>query len=150
MTIKVWDYSREYEADKQEVLTTIQEVLESGQLILGENVKAFEEDPNFQRGTAPNPEEIDQALLKSDTSGYSGYTFEGDPSIYVGSINNPSAETAATTTHEGIHNALDPALTGIGEGVIQGTISDSGSALGDEYNTQEIMTNYLSNQGIIL
>ena len=34
MTIKVWDYSREYEADKKKVLTTIQEVLESGQLIL--------------------------------------------------------------------------------------------------------------------
>jgi len=110
-----------------------------------ENVKAFDEDPYFQRGTAPNPEEIDRALLRSDTSGYHGYTFKGDPSIYVGSINNPSAETAATTTHEGIHNALDPALTGIGEGVIQGTISDSGSALGDEYMTEEIMTNYLSN-----
>jgi len=110
-----------------------------------ENVKAFEEDPYFQRGTAPNPEEIDRALLRSDTSGYKGYTFEGDPSIYVGSINNPSAETAATTTHEGIHNIFDPALTGIGEGVIQGTISDSGSALGNEHMTQEIMTNYLTN-----
>ena len=110
-----------------------------------ENVKAFEEDPNFQRGTAPNPEEIDQALLRSDTSGFKGYTFPADPSIYVGSINNPSAETAATTTHEGIHNALDPALTGIGEGVIQGTISDSSSALGDEFTTEELMTNYLSN-----
>ena len=48
-------------------------------------------------------------------------------------------------THEGIHNLFDPALTDIGEGVIQGTISDSGSALGGEYTTQEIMTNYLSN-----
>ena len=44
MTIKVWDYSREYEAEKKEVLATIQEVLESGQLILGENVKAFESE----------------------------------------------------------------------------------------------------------
>jgi len=65
--------------------------------------------------------------------------------MYVGSIDNPSAKTAVATTHEGIHNVFDPALTGIGEGVIQGTISDSGSALGNEYMTEEIMTNYLTN-----
>ena len=29
-----------------------------------ENVKAFEEDPNFQRGTAPNPEEIVKLYLE--------------------------------------------------------------------------------------
>ena len=110
-----------------------------------ENVKAFEDDPYFQIGTAPNPEKINKHLLKEDTEDFMGYTLPNTWNMYVGSVDNPTAETAATTTHEGIHNIFDPALTGMGEGVIQGTISDSGSALGDEYNTQEIMTNYLSN-----
>jgi len=110
-----------------------------------ENVRSFEEDPYFQRGIAPTPEEIDRDLLARDVGGNYGYTFKGDPSMYVASKYNPTAETAATTTHEGIHNIFDPALTGIGEGVIQGTISDSGSALGTEFNTEEMMTNYLSN-----
>ena len=110
-----------------------------------ENVRGLGDHPFFQRGTAPNPEEIDKALLKSETEGFQGYTTPGNWEMYVGSVDNPTAETAATTTHEGIHNIFDPALTGMGEGVIQGTISDSGSALGGEWTTQEIMTNYLSN-----
>jgi hypothetical protein len=110
-----------------------------------ENVRSFEEDPYFQSGTAPNPEEVDRGLITRNVGGNYGYTMKGNPLMYVESKYNPTAETAATTTHEGIHTALDPTLTGIGEGVIQGTISDSGSALGGEYTTEEIMTNYLSN-----
>jgi hypothetical protein len=110
-----------------------------------ENVKEFEDDPYFQIGTAPNPEKINQHLLKSDTEGFMGYTLPETWNTYVASKENPTAETASTVTHEGIHNLFDPTLTGIGEGVIQGTISDSGSALGDDYMTEEIMTNYLSN-----
>src|SRR5687768_5927928 len=40
--IKVWDYLREYHAEKTEVEEAISQVLESGMLILGENVKNFE------------------------------------------------------------------------------------------------------------
>jgi dTDP-3-amino-2,3,6-trideoxy-4-keto-D-glucose/dTDP-3-amino-3,4,6-trideoxy-alpha-D-glucose/dTDP-2,6-dideoxy-D-kanosamine transaminase len=40
--IKVWDYLREYHAEKQEVEAAISQVLESGMLILGENVRNFE------------------------------------------------------------------------------------------------------------
>jgi len=42
MAIKVWDYLEEYKQEKKEVLSAIEEVLESGWLILGEKVKAFE------------------------------------------------------------------------------------------------------------
>lgn len=40
--IKVWDYLREYQAEKPEVNAAIQQVMESGMLILGENVRNFE------------------------------------------------------------------------------------------------------------
>ena len=41
--IKVWDYLHEYESEKQEIYTAIEDVLSSGWLILGEQVKRFEQ-----------------------------------------------------------------------------------------------------------
>lgn len=43
MTIRVWDYLREYENEKHEIHAAIEKVLLSGRLILGESVKNFEE-----------------------------------------------------------------------------------------------------------
>lgn len=43
MTIKAWDYLKEYENEKQEIHAAIEKVLTSGRLILGESVKNFEE-----------------------------------------------------------------------------------------------------------
>lgn len=43
MTIKVWDYLKEYENEKHEVLAAVEKVLSSGQLILGESVRNFEQ-----------------------------------------------------------------------------------------------------------
>lgn len=43
MAIKVWDYLIEYEQEKKEILSAIEEVLDSGWLILGQKVKSFEE-----------------------------------------------------------------------------------------------------------
>jgi dTDP-3-amino-2,3,6-trideoxy-4-keto-D-glucose/dTDP-3-amino-3,4,6-trideoxy-alpha-D-glucose/dTDP-2,6-dideoxy-D-kanosamine transaminase len=40
--MKGWDYKREYEQEKHEILSAIEEVLGSGQLILGDKVKKFE------------------------------------------------------------------------------------------------------------
>lgn len=42
MAIKVWDYLKEYHEEKKEILAAIEEVLESGWLILGQKVKDFE------------------------------------------------------------------------------------------------------------
>ena len=42
MAIKVWDYIKEYHEEKKEILAAIEEVLESGWLILGQKVKDFE------------------------------------------------------------------------------------------------------------
>ena len=42
MEIKVWDYLSEYAQEKTEILSAIEEVLDSGWLILGSKVKAFE------------------------------------------------------------------------------------------------------------
>lgn len=44
MTIKVWNYIREYEDEKDEIFTAIEHVLDSGTLILGENVSKFEKE----------------------------------------------------------------------------------------------------------
>jgi len=40
--IKVWDYRREYAAEREEIEAAIRQVLESGMLILGDNVRNFE------------------------------------------------------------------------------------------------------------
>lgn len=44
MTIRVWGYLTEYEQEKEEVFAAVKNVLESGTLILGENVKLFEQE----------------------------------------------------------------------------------------------------------
>jgi aminotransferase EvaB len=43
MKIKVWDYLSEYEEEQGEILAAIEGVLRSGQLILGDKVRNFEE-----------------------------------------------------------------------------------------------------------
>ncbi len=43
MRINVWDYLKEYEQEKEEIHTAIEQVFRSGQLILGENVRQFEQ-----------------------------------------------------------------------------------------------------------
>jgi len=44
MTIKVWNYIREYQDEKDEIFTAIKQVLDSGTLILGKNVSKFENE----------------------------------------------------------------------------------------------------------
>ncbi len=44
MKIKGWDYLEEYRQEKDEIIAAIEEVLESGQLILGSKVQAFEKE----------------------------------------------------------------------------------------------------------
>ena len=44
MSIPVWDYRREYEAERDDVLAAVDRVCRSGRLILGESVKAFEQE----------------------------------------------------------------------------------------------------------
>ena len=42
MSIPVWDYRREYEQHREEILAAVDKVFSSGRLILGESVKNFE------------------------------------------------------------------------------------------------------------
>ena len=44
MTIRVWSYLNEYEQEKEAIHAAIQSVLASGSLILGENVRLFEQE----------------------------------------------------------------------------------------------------------
>lgn len=43
MEVRVWSYLKEYAATKEEILKVVEEVFESGQLILGEKGKQFEQ-----------------------------------------------------------------------------------------------------------
>lgn len=66
--IKVWDYLEEYHQEKSEILSAIEEVLESGWLILGSKVKEFENkyaeycDTNYGIGVANGTDAIFLAL----------------------------------------------------------------------------------------
>ncbi|RPK83969.1 DegT/DnrJ/EryC1/StrS family aminotransferase [Streptomyces sp. ADI98-10] len=44
MTIRVWDYLAEYQKEKDDVLGAVEQVFGSGQLVLGESVRGFEEE----------------------------------------------------------------------------------------------------------
>ena len=44
MTIRVWDYRAEYEAERDDILAAVDQVLRSGRLILGDSVRAFEHE----------------------------------------------------------------------------------------------------------
>jgi len=44
MTIHVWDYRQEYEAERADILAAVDQVMRSGRLILGESVRSFEQE----------------------------------------------------------------------------------------------------------
>jgi aminotransferase EvaB len=44
MTIHFWDYRQEYEAERADILDAVEQVMRSGRLILGDSVRAFEEE----------------------------------------------------------------------------------------------------------
>ncbi|MGC4864930.1 DegT/DnrJ/EryC1/StrS family aminotransferase [Micromonospora sp. DT53] len=52
MTTRVWDYLPEYELEKADLLTAVETVFESGQLILGGSVGGFEEEFAAYHGVA--------------------------------------------------------------------------------------------------
>jgi len=123
------------------------------------NVRPFEDDPRLQYKNAPLYENIDPMVLAQEKADKAGYTYSGDPLMYVEGLNKPTMETAATTTHEGIHKVLP-------EGFLDLVAQDAGSALGPSdysynYNSpgwqdyaylsadharNELMTRYLENQ----
>ena len=50
MTIKVWNYIKEYQDEKDEIITAVETVLNSGTLILGKNVSKFEREFSSYHG----------------------------------------------------------------------------------------------------
>src|SRR5688572_17353882 len=52
MTIPVWDYRAEYDAERDDVLDAVDQVLRSGRLILGDSVRAFEAEFSAYCGVA--------------------------------------------------------------------------------------------------
>ncbi|MEV7844496.1 MULTISPECIES: DegT/DnrJ/EryC1/StrS family aminotransferase [Streptomyces griseus group] len=52
MTTRVWDYLAEYENEREDLLDAVEKVLSSGQLVLGESVRGFEEEYAAHHGVA--------------------------------------------------------------------------------------------------
>lgn len=52
MTTLVWDYSREYEAERKDILDAVETVFSSGRLVLGPSVSAFESEFAAYHGVA--------------------------------------------------------------------------------------------------
>ena len=40
--IKVWDYKKEYQNEKEEILSAVEKVFESGTLVFGPHLEEFE------------------------------------------------------------------------------------------------------------
>ncbi|GAA3156194.1 DegT/DnrJ/EryC1/StrS family aminotransferase [Planomonospora alba] len=52
MATLVWDYLREYEKEREDILDAVETVFSSGRLVLGESVRAFEEEFAAYHGLA--------------------------------------------------------------------------------------------------
>ena len=94
--IKVWDYLVEYHQEKEEILAAIEEVLESGWLILGSKVKEFENEyskyceTNFGIGVANGTDAIFLALKALGVG-------EGDEVITVSNTAIPTVSAIVST-----------------------------------------------------
>tara|TARA_R100001244_G_scaffold86531_1_gene66066 strand:- start:26 stop:1069 length:1044 start_codon:yes stop_codon:yes gene_type:complete len=141
-----------------EDLMVVDPFYQSGMIDL-KNVRSFEEDPRLQYQAAPLFTGVNPTAVAQEKASKYGYTYPEDPLMYIESLNNPTMETAATTTHEGIHKVLP-------EGFLDLVAQDAGSALGPSdysynYNSpgwqdyaylsadharNELMTRYLENQ----
>lgn len=96
MEIKVWDYLAEYANEKEEILSAIEEVLDSGWLILGSKVKAFEaayaaySDTKYGIGVANGTDAIFLALKALGVG-------EGDEVITVSNTAIPTVSAIVST-----------------------------------------------------
>jgi aminotransferase EvaB len=94
--IKVWDYIEEYDVDRQNIIQIVDKVFSSGQLILGENVKYFEEEfaewcqSKFGIGVANGTDAIFLALKALEIG-------EGDEVITVANTAVPTVSAIAAT-----------------------------------------------------
>lgn len=94
--IKVWDYLKEYESEKIEIHEAIDSVLQSGWLVLGQNVEKFEEQfaryCHLSHGTGVNSG-TDALFLAMKTLGVG----HGDEVITVSNTAVPTVSAIAST-----------------------------------------------------
>jgi dTDP-3-amino-2,3,6-trideoxy-4-keto-D-glucose/dTDP-3-amino-3,4,6-trideoxy-alpha-D-glucose/dTDP-2,6-dideoxy-D-kanosamine transaminase len=96
MTIKVWNYIKEYQDERGEILTAISRVLDSGTLILGKNVSKFENkfssycDVQFGIGVGSGTDALFLSLKALDTG-------PGDEVITVPNTAVPTVSAIVST-----------------------------------------------------
>lgn len=94
--VNVWEYLETYHADRSEILKLVDEVFSSGNLILGENVKSFEEEfsswcgARFGVGVANGTDAIFLALKSLNVG-------EGDEVITVSNTAVPTVSAIIAT-----------------------------------------------------
>ena len=105
--IRVWSYLEEYQKEKKEIQKAISSVLDSGQLILGPNVSAFEEEfsqwvgGKYSVGVANGTDAIFLALKALDIG-------KGDQVITVSNTAVPTVSAITAAGAEPVFVDIDP------------------------------------------
>jgi aminotransferase EvaB len=107
MKVGVWSYLEEYAEEKQDILKAVESVFESGKLILGDNVVAFEEEFSHycgcQYGIGVNSA-TDALFLALKGLGVG----EGDEVITVSNTAVPTVSAIASTGAAPVFCDIDP------------------------------------------
>ncbi len=107
MEVRVWGYLKEYAENKEEILKAVEEVFESGQLILGDKVRLFERayaaycGVNYGIGVDNGTNAITLALHSLGIG-------EGDEVITVANTAIPTVSAIVTTGATPVFVDIDP------------------------------------------
>lgn len=107
MEVRVWSYLKEYEEEKEEIHSAIEEVLKSGWLILGSQVKGFEDefakycDSKYGIGVNSATDAIFLGLKALEIG-------EGDEVITVSNTAVPTVSAIAATGARPVFVDIDP------------------------------------------
>ncbi|GHT91530.1 glutamine--scyllo-inositol aminotransferase [Spirochaetia bacterium] len=107
MEIKVWNYIKEYEESKGEIFKALEEVFESGQLILGEKVKDFEKKYAEYCGVKYGVG-VDNGTNAIILALYSLGIGKGDEVITVSNTAIPTVSAIVTTGARPVFVDIDP------------------------------------------
>lgn len=108
MPIQVWDYRKEYEAEREDILAGVDKVFRSGRLILGASVRAFEEAyaawnrVKFGVGVNSGTDALFLGLKAIDVG-------PGDEVITVANTAIPTASAIAAAGAKPVFVDIDPA-----------------------------------------
>ena len=123
MEVRVWGYLKEYAENKEEILKAVEEVFESGQLILGDKVRLFEKSyaaycgVNYGIGVDNGTNAIILALHSLGIG-------EGDEVITVANTAIPTVSAIVTAGAIPVFVDIDPKTMNIDANLIEDAITE--------------------------